>query len=151
MLLLTTSPPFLISLIAESYDFFAKALYVRWEGEKVTVAIPIHKISLKENLMKDEYGAQDMLFKGIVDRIDALLHMLAKENAEALASSVLAKGCENAYKFITNWQAETWERLVSEVVVEMALEEAEEDMSEAIAEHERKLEKNRKDSEAFWA
>ena len=41
------------------------------------------------------------------------------------------------------WLECEWERLVSEVVVEMALDEAEEDMSEAIAEHERKLEEER--------
>ena len=129
--------------VTESYDFVSKKLYVKWEGELVAVAVPIHKLTMKENLVEDEYGAQEILFKSIADRVDALMHMLAKKNAEAVVSSLLSNGTLRVCRFVANWQEETWERLVSEVTLEMALEEAEEDMSEAIAEHERKLEEER--------
>ena len=84
-----------------------------------------------------------MLFKSIVDRVDAQLRMLSKKAAERITSNALREGFRLALGFISDWQSATWERLVEEVVKEMALEEAKDDMALAIAAHEKALEEER--------
>ncbi|GMH91846.1 hypothetical protein TrST_g2660 [Triparma strigata] len=135
--------------VAEKYDFVSKTLYVRWGGAEKGDAkghdvVQIHKLHLKENMTKDSYGAQDMLFKSIVDRVDAQLRMLSKKAAERITSNALQEGFRLALGFISDWQSATWEGLVEEVVKEMALEEAKDDMALAIAAHEKALEEERR-------
>ena len=136
--------------IASKYDFISKSLYVAWKDsqsspEKI-VQVPIHKLNLVKCLTDD--NAQIKLFDSIASRVQALRSRLCKEAATSICNAALFSGRFRAASFLVEWQNMAYETMISEVVLEMASDEASEDMEEAINEYKRRIERARLNAEA---
>ena len=122
--------------IAEDYDFINKTLYVMWDGSDDKVQVPIHMCALRKCLIDSE--PQMKLFEDISARVHALRNRLCRESAIRVAEAVLYEATEYAFDFITHFQEDVWNDIITETVGEMAISEASEDMAEAIAEQKRR-------------